>query len=86
MTVENLKRQTSPHTPHKPQPLDAAANPDALLKISTAGALAGRAVSTVYHLARTDPTFPKLIKHGTRCTRIRAGDLTDWLKAQVASE
>lgn len=85
MTVQNLTRQTSPHTPHKPQPLEAASNPDALLKISTAGALAGIGVSTVYHRARTDPTFPKLIKHGTRCTRIRAGDLTAWLKAQAST-
>lgn len=72
------------HVAHAPQPLDVALNPDALLTIRTAGALAGIGVSTVYARARLDPTFPKLIKHGTRCTRIRAGDFTAWLKAQAA--
>jgi hypothetical protein len=35
-----------------------------------------------YRKAASDPTFPKLIKIGARCTRIRAGDLTSWLAAQ----
>lgn len=76
--------QKAKHSPHVIQPVAAADNPDALLKITTAATLAGIGTSTVYHRARTDPTFPKLIKHGTRCTRIRAGDLTAWLKAQAA--
>lgn len=71
------------HTPHKPQPVAVAENPDALLQVKTAAALAGRGTSSIYKLAATDPTFPKLIKRGARCTRIRAGDLTQWLKAQA---
>jgi len=77
-------KQTAKHSPHVAQPVAAADNPDALLKITTAATLAGIGTSTVYHLARHDPTFPKLIKRGARCTRIRAGDLTTWLKAQAA--
>jgi len=65
------------------QPIEVTQNPDALLKISTASVIAGRGVSTIYLLARKDPTFPKLIKSGARCTRIRAGDLTAWLKQQA---
>ena len=85
MEVVTSTKQKAKHLPHVIQPVDAASNPDALLKIPTVASLGGIGVSTVYHLARTDPTFPKLIKRGTRCTRIRAGDFTVWLKAQAAA-
>ena len=65
-----------------PQPLSVAALPDALLNLRTAGAVGGVSTATIYRKAATDPTFPKLIRIGARCTRIRAGDLTAWLAAQ----
>lgn len=65
-----------------PQPLHAAQIADALLKLSTAAAVAGISETTIYRKAATDPTFPRLIKIGKRCTRIRAGDLSAWLRAQ----
>ena len=65
------------------QPLQAAQVADALLKMSTAAAISGLSEATLYRRAKTDSTFPKLIKLGTRCTRIRAGDLTAWLSAQA---
>jgi predicted DNA-binding transcriptional regulator AlpA len=68
-----------------PQPLHAAQIADALLTLKTAGAVAGLSASTVYRKAASDPTFPKLIRMGKRCTRIRAGDLTAWLAAQVGA-
>ncbi len=77
-------KQTAKHSPHVAQPLDAASNPSALLKISTAAALAGIGTSTLYLKARTDPTFPKLVKMGKRCTRLQAGPYMAWLKAQAA--
>lgn len=83
MEVVIRAEQTAKHKPHKLQPITAANNPDAQLRIPTAAELLGRGVSTVYKLAQSDPTFPKLIKNGKRCTRIRAGDLTAWLQAQV---
>ena len=67
----------------KPQPLEAATLPDALLKLPTAAAVAGMSPATLYRKAATDPTFPRLVKLGKRCTRIRAGDLTAWLSAQA---
>lgn len=67
----------------RPQPLHAAQIADALLTIKTASAVAGLAPATIYRKAASDPTFPKLIKMGTRCTRIRAGDLTAWLAQQA---
>ncbi len=67
------------------QPINAASIPDALLKIPTAGVLAGMSEATLYRRAKDDPTFPKLIKLGARCTRIRAGDLTAWLAAKAAN-
>ena len=66
-----------------PQPLQAAQIADALLKLSTAAAVAGISETTIYRKAASDPTFPKLVKLGRRCTRIRAGDLTAWLALQV---
>ena len=66
------------------QPLHAALIADALLKMRTASAVAGLSEATLYRKAAADPTFPKLIRFGARCTRIRAGDLTAWLAAQAA--
>jgi prophage regulatory protein len=66
------------------QPIEAARIPDALLMIPTACAVTGLSPATLYRKAATDPTFPKLIRLGSRCTRIRAGDLTAWLAAQAA--
>lgn len=67
------------------QPLQAVQIPDALLTINTVSAVAGLSASTIYRKAASDPTFPKLVRMGTRCTRIRAGDLTAWLAAQAGA-
>lgn len=72
-------------TERKPQPLHAAQIADALLKLSTAAVLAGLSEATLYRKAKSDPTFPRLVKMGKRCTRIRAGDLTAWLAAQAGA-
>lgn len=66
-----------------PQPLHAAQIDDALLTLRTASAVAGLSEATLYRKAKADPTFPKLVRMGSRCTRIRAGDLTAWLAAQA---
>lgn len=68
-----------------PQPLHAAQIADALLKLQTAAAVSGLSETTLYRKAASDPTFPKLIRMGARCTRIRAGDLTAWLAAQAGA-
>lgn len=64
------------------QPLHAAQIADALLKLRTAAAISGLSVATLYRKEQADPTFPRFIKIGARCTRIRAGELTAWLAAQ----
>ena len=64
------------------QPLHVVQVAEALLKLSTAAAVAGLSEATLYRKAKSDPTFPRLVKMGSRCTRIRAGDLTAWLAAQ----
>ena len=65
-----------------PQSLHVAQIADALLRMKTAAQIAGMSEATLYRKAGSDPTFPKLIKIGARCTRIRAGELTAWLAAQ----
>lgn len=65
------------------QPLQVARIAEALLTMRTASAVAGLSEATLYRKAKTDPTFPRLVRMGARCTRIRAGDLTAWLAAQA---
>lgn len=67
------------------QPLEAARIAEALLTLETASAVAGISVATIYRKASADPTFPRLVRMGRRCTRIRAGDLTDWLALQAGA-
>lgn len=66
------------------QPLHAAQIADALLTLKTASAVSGLSEATLYRKAATDPTFPKFVKLGQRCTRIRAGDLTAWIASKAA--
>lgn len=82
--MQTPSRQISKHAPHLAQPITAADNPDALLQIRTVAALIGGGKSTVYSRVSKDPTFPRPIRLGTRCTRFRAGDVIAWLKAQAA--
>ena len=65
-----------------PQPLQVVEIADALLRMQTAAQVTGLSEATLYRKAKSDPTFPKLIKVGIRCTRIRAGELTAWMAAQ----
>ncbi len=67
----------------KPQPLHAAQIAEALLKLSTAAQISGVSESTLYRKAAADPSFPKLIKMGKRCTRIQAGAFMAWLSKQA---
>lgn len=58
-------------------------HPDSMLPIEPhVTTLTNLSKATVYRRARTDPTFPKLHRFSSRCTRMRAGDLLDWLKSQ----
>jgi predicted DNA-binding transcriptional regulator AlpA len=66
------------------QPISLALLPSAMLKIPTAAAVSGLSVATIYRRAKDDPTFPRLHRLGARATRIRAGDLTDWLAAHAS--
>jgi prophage regulatory protein len=68
------------------QPLDAANNPDALLKISTVVALSGKSEPTLRRRAKTDPALAAaFVRDGPRCTRLRAGIFMAWLRGQGAA-
>jgi len=62
------------------QPIESAANPAALLRCATVQGLTGFSRSHIYARVAAG-TFPEPIKFGTRCTRWRAGDVTQWLEA-----
>lgn len=64
------------------QPLHAVHIPGALIKLKTAGSIADLSEATLYRKAKSDPSFPRLIKFGTRCTRVEAGPFMAWLAAQ----
>lgn len=57
---------------------------ESMLDLSQAGALLGVSRATLYRRARGDASFPALVKFGTRCTRVRAGDLLRWAASHEA--
>jgi len=69
-------------SPTKPirQPLEAANNPAALLRLDTVMALTGLGRSSVYaRIARNE--FPPPIRQGKRCSRWRAESVVQWLES-----
>lgn len=67
----------------RPQPLEAASLPDALLKIQTAATVTGLSPSTIFRkLVADPPQFPEPVRMGARCTRWRAASVRDWMAAQ----
>lgn len=65
------------------QPLEAAQNPAALLRMQTVEVLTGISRKTLYRWL-ADGRFVKPIRVGSRCLRWRAGDLQAWLEAEAA--
>lgn len=75
MHPEALK--ATPPRRANPQPLAAASDPDALLNMHTATALAGMSESSLYRHAAAGRLA--LVRIGPRCTRIRAAELRRFL-------
>ncbi|MDM0043753.1 AlpA family phage regulatory protein [Variovorax dokdonensis] len=63
------------------QPVEAASNPAALLRIETVQALTGLGRSSIYARVK-EGSFPHQISLSTRCSRWRAGDVAAWLESQ----
>jgi predicted DNA-binding transcriptional regulator AlpA len=55
----------------------------ALAPVTVFRLLAGIAPSTAWRRARTDPTFPKPVRLGNRCTRFRVGDIRAFLAGSL---
>ncbi len=47
----------------------------ALIDVPTFATLTDQGVSTAWRKFASDPSYPKLIRLGTRCTRVRLGDV-----------
>ena len=63
------------------QPIEAAAQPDALLTMRTINAITGLSPATIYRrMAAHD--FPEALRLSARCTRWRSADVRSWLAAQ----
>lgn len=66
------------------QPISAAAHESALLTLPTVLALTGFGKTKIYSEMKKG-NFPMAIRQGVRCTRWRAGEVTNWLN-QVGVE
>lgn len=63
------------------QPIEAAADPSALLRLEVVMAITGFRKSTVY-AATLKRGFPAPIRLSGRCSRWRAGEVRAWLDQQ----
>ena len=66
------------------QPIEAAALPDALLKVRTVSAVTGLSASSIYRKIAAGK-FPEPVRLGARCTRWKSCSVTAWLAAQCTS-
>lgn len=63
------------------QPLAAVQLSDALLRVRTVSHATGLSVASLYRkLAAKE--FPEPVRLGKRCTRWKAADVRDWIRAQ----
>jgi predicted DNA-binding transcriptional regulator AlpA len=77
------KSESTDKAARKARPTNIPAE-ESMLDLSQAGALLGMSRSTLYRRARSDENFPALVRFGTRCTRVRAGDLLRWAASHEA--
>lgn len=56
----------------------------ALVPIPVLAALTHQGISTAWRKLATDPTYPKVIRLGARCTRVRLGDVRALLAGGAA--
>lgn len=83
MQLQPVTRPTKQREAHAfQQPLHALQIADALLKIQTVISVTGLSESSIRRKVVLGK-FPQPVKHGTRCTRWVAGDVTAWLRAKV---
>lgn len=83
----NAAATAAEHSAPKPrkgasQPLDAAALPDALLKVQTVAAVTGLSASSIFRKLAARQ-FPEPVRLGARCTRWKSADLRAWMAAQT---
>ena len=65
------------------QPIEAASNPKALLKVATVAAVTGLSERTIWRWsAQVPPRFPPPVTVGTVSKRWVAGEVMAWMAAQ----
>jgi|GEM_PF-1291825 prophage regulatory protein len=77
--------QTTEKEPYRrelKQPLNIIEIPDALLQKQTVVVLAGLSSASIDRKVKAGK-FPQPVKDGPRCTRWRAGDVSNWLRSQA---
>lgn len=54
-----------------------------LITVEECAALCRAGVSTTWRRMKSDPTFPRAVRLGNRCTRIQVGALKAWLRSKA---
>ncbi len=57
---------------------------EALVSIQTLAALTEQGISTVWRKLSTDPDYPEVVHLGTRCTRVRLGEVRKLIANKMA--
>lgn len=57
---------------------------EALISVSVVALLLGQCRATVWRRMAQDPTFPRPIKLGSGCTRLRLGDVRAFIAQRAA--
>lgn len=58
----------------------------ALVSVQVFAALTGQSVSTVWRKFNNEPGYPTPVRLGTRCTRVKLGDVRGYIAGCVADE
>lgn len=72
-----------PTQPERRQPIEAAALPDALLRMANVEAQTGLSRPTIYRKIAAGE-FPQPVRLGRRCSRWSAAAVREWIQAQAA--
>lgn len=79
-----MKRNTTTRPDAARQSIAAAQIPEAHLRLEVVTQLTGISASTIRR-KMAEGAFPQPVRHGRRCTRWIAGQITEWLRKDQAA-
>jgi predicted DNA-binding transcriptional regulator AlpA len=64
--------------------LFSALDEEAMIDMELAAAVLDSSKATIWRLMKEDPDFPKIVRLSKRSTKIRVGDLLEYLRKKVS--